>query len=48
MSWEQFCLSDQSALMDASLWKKPLENLRNPQAHIQKLNRAKRYENEMV
>ena len=22
--WEQFCLSDQSALIDASLWRKPL------------------------
>ena len=25
--WEQFCLSDQSALIDASLWRKPLYNL---------------------
>ena len=25
--WEQFGLSDQSALIDASVWRKPLENL---------------------
>ena len=26
--WEQFCLLDQRALIDASLWRKPLRNLR--------------------
>ena len=44
-------LSGQSPLIDASLWKKPL-NKKNmykiPQAHNQTLNRANGYENEMV
>ena len=46
---EQVVLSDQSALIDASLWRKNLfKKSEEPQARDQKLNRAKRYENEMV
>ena len=46
--WEQFGLSDQSALIDASLWRKPFKTCANPQAHNVLLSRANRYENEMV
>ena len=46
--WEQFCLSDQSALIDAALWREPFKTCVNPQAHNQKLSRANRYENQMV
>ena len=46
--WEQFCLSDQSALVDASLWRKSPQNLCKSSSTRPENSKANRYENEMV
>ena len=48
--WEQFGLSDQSALIDATLRRKPLKNLCKKNLHLrdQKINRGNVYEDVMV
>ena len=47
--WEQFGLSDQSALIDASPLKEtPLKPVQTLNHTTKKLNQANRYENEMV
>ena len=47
--WEQFCLCDQSALIDVRLSEgNPFKARANPRARCQKISRANLYENEMV
>ena len=41
--FSQICLSDQSSLIDVSLWRQPLETCANPQARDHKVNRANLY-----
>ena len=47
--WEQFCLADQIALIDACLSEgSPFKTCANPQKHNEKLSRANVYESKML